>query len=255
MLRRCKVKAIDKKKIRTANGTYEYALSVKESPSIVLINGGSGPIEGWYKVFHELAWEHTVLAYNRLGVGGSSNPTGPQHGAAIVASLKQLLDDVALPPPYVLVGHSLGGLYANLFARQFPALVSGVVLLEASHPQDLRINDTLPASIRAMNRLLGAFDGFFPARRWNETHYVEQTVAQIAQAGPFPNVPLAVVSGALKPPLMPDHAFAIRTNNQLALVRLSKHGKHVPAPRSGHFPQLTEPELVIEAIRDCVYPA
>lgn len=243
---------IDKKKITTANGTFEYSLSVKESPAIILINGGGGPIEGWYKVFHELAKDHTVMAYNRLGIGGSSKPGSPQHGTAIVHSLKQLLDDIELTPPYLLVGHSLGGLYANLFARMLPDQVSGVVLLEASHPQDLQINDTLPAPIRLLNRILSIFDNFNPSRQWSETHFVEQTATQISQAGPFPDIPLFVVSGTKKPPFMSAQAFEIRTNNQLDLVQLSKMGKQIPATASGHFPQMTEPDLVIQAIRDVV---
>ncbi|MDF2670869.1 MAG: alpha/beta hydrolase [Paenibacillus sp.] len=247
------MKTIAKKKIRTTDGTFEFSLSVKEAPAIILINGGSGPIEGWYKVFHELAQENTIMAYNRLGVGGSSKPTSPQHGTAIVTSLKQLLDDIGLPPPYLLVGHSLGGLYANLFARKFPHQVSGVVLLEASHPQDLKINDTQPVSIRILNRALSIIDILFPSRQWNEVHYVEQTAAQIEQAGPFPDKPLLVVSGTKKPPFMPEQAFEIRMNNQLDFVQLSKKSKQIRATRSGHFPQLTEPDLVIQAIQECIH--
>ncbi|UJF33356.1 alpha/beta fold hydrolase [Paenibacillus hexagrammi] len=189
------MQTFEKKKITTANGIFEYSLSVKEQPAIILINGGGGPIEGWYKVFHELAKENTVMAYNRLGIGGSSKPESPQHGGAIINSLKQLLDDIGLTPPYLLVGHSLGGLYANLFARMFPDQVSGIVLLEASHPQDLKINDTLPPQIRLLNRFLRIFDTFSPSRQWSETHYVAQTATQIEEAGPFPNKPLMVVSG------------------------------------------------------------
>ncbi|MBT2291391.1 hypothetical protein J7E73_20150 [Paenibacillus albidus] len=52
---------------------------------------------------------------------------------------------------------------------------------------------------------------------------------------------------------MPKHALEIRSKNQLDLVQLSKHGKQVLATRSGHFPQFTEPELVIQTIRDCIH--
>ncbi|GGG11642.1 hypothetical protein GCM10010912_65100 [Paenibacillus albidus] len=247
------MKPIAKNKIKTLHGTFEYALSVKGSPAVILINGGGGPIEGWHKIFHELAKEFTILAYNRLGVGKSDKPTGPQHGTAVVTSLKQLLDDIELPPPYLLVGHSLGGLYANLFARYFPDQIAGVVLLEASHPLDLAINDTQPALIRNLNRFLGIFDALSPSKKWDEVHFVKETATQIEQAGPFPDKPLFVVSGTNKPPLMPKHALEIRSKNQLDLVQLSKHGKQVLATRSGHFPQFSEPDLVIQTIRDCIH--
>lgn len=247
------MQSIEKKKITTVNGIFEYSLSIKGTPAIILINGGSGPIEGWYKVFHELAKENTVLAYNRLGIGGSSKPVSPQHGIAIVNSLKQLLDDIGLSPPYLLVGHSLGGLYANLFTRMFPDQVSGIVLLEASHPRDLEINDTLPLPIRALNRFFTLFDRLTRSRQWSETNYVAQTATQIEEAGPFPDKPFTVVSGIKKPPFMSAQAYEIRMNNQLDLVKLSKQGKHIRAASSGHFPQLTEPDLVIQAIRDCIH--
>ena len=52
--------------------------------------------------------------------------------------------------------------------------------------------------------------------------------------------------------MMPEQAFAIRMKNQLDLVQLSKQGKQVLAAGSGHFPQFTEPELVVQTIRDCL---
>ncbi|SFE81601.1 Pimeloyl-ACP methyl ester carboxylesterase [Paenibacillus algorifonticola] len=246
------MKPITKKKIQTIHGTFEYAQSGQGSPAVIFINGGSGPIEGWYKVFHETAQETSVFAYNRLGVSGSDKPHSPQHGNEIVASLVQVLADIELPPPYILVGHSLGGLYANLFARLFPDQVAGVVLLDSSHPQDLIINDTQNAFIRGINRLLAIFDFLSPHRKWNEVHFVEQTVQQIELAGPFPDRPLFVVSGNKKPPMMPEHVMEIRRKNQLGLVQLSTHGHHVLASHSGHFPQLTEPDIVIQTIQKCI---
>lgn len=79
---------------------------------------------------------------------------------------------------------------------------------------------------------------------------MEDTVKQIGAAGPFPHVPLFVVSGDKKPPMMPEHAMEIRKNNQLDLLRLSKQSKHIVASRSGHFPQLTEPGVVIQAVME-----
>ena len=59
-----------------------------------------------------------------------------ESGAVVIASLRELLRYAGLQPPYVLVGHSIGGLYANLFARLYPAEVAGVLFVEATHPRD-----------------------------------------------------------------------------------------------------------------------
>jgi pimeloyl-ACP methyl ester carboxylesterase len=246
------MKLIPKKKIPTADGNLEYAQLGNGDPAVILINGGSGPIEGWYKVIHEIAEQSTVVAYNRLGVGGSDKPSAPQHGDAIVTALRQFLQEINVSPPYILVGHSLGGLYANLYARQYPNEISGVVLLDSSHPDDLIINKTQNTFIRGINRVLGLLDSFFAHRKWNEVNFVEETVKMIEMSGPFPDVPLVVVSGGKKPPMMPELAMEIRRNNQLDLVRLSSQSRHVVASKSGHFPQFTEPSVVLQAILDCI---
>lgn len=246
------MKPIQKMKTFTTSGIIEYAQSGNGEPAVILINGGSGPIEGWYKVFREIAEETTVFAYNRLGVGNSDKPTSPQHGNFIVNTLRQLLLEINLQPPYILVGHSLGGLYANLFARQNPNETAGVVLLDSSHPEDLAINETQNAFIRGINKCFRAFDSFSPHRKWNEVNFVEETVKQIQQADTFPDVPLFVVSGDKMPRMMPEHVFQIRKSNQLNLVQLSNQGKHILASKSGHFPQLSEPEVVIQAVRECI---
>ncbi|TYP74072.1 alpha/beta fold hydrolase [Paenibacillus methanolicus] len=249
------MKPISKSKIQTSVGTMEYALSGEGSPAVILINGGSGPIEGWMRTFHEMAGHTRTLAYNRLGVGGSAKPDRPQDGRTIVATLRELLQKLGISPPYVLVGHSLGGLYANLFARLHPDEIAGVVLLEASHPEDLIINQTQGAVVKGLNRMLGMFDRFFPDRQWSETHFVEETAKQIAAAGPFPDVPLIVLSGGKRPPMMPEDAFAIRQRNQLDYARMNGRGEQRIAFGSGHFPQMTEPETVRQAVADCVAAA
>jgi len=246
------MKQIQKKKVLTNSGMLEFARLGEGIPTVILINGGSGPIEGWYKVFHELAEETSVLAYNRLGVGKSDQPNSPQHGNFIVNTLRQLLKEINVSPPYILVGHSLGGLYANLFARQYPDEIAGVVLLDSSHPEDLSINETQGPLIRGMNKILKAFDSFSSHKKWNEVNFVEETARQIQQAGSFPDVPLLVVSGDKMPKMMPERAFQIRRTNQMNLVKLSNQGKHILATKSGHFPQLSEPELVISAIQECI---
>ncbi|WP_068618411.1 alpha/beta fold hydrolase [Paenibacillus tuaregi] len=249
------MKSFSKNKVQTKYGTLEYSLSGAGSPTVVLINGGSGPIEGWLRIYHDIAEMTRVVAYNRLGVGGSDKPTAPQHGRAVVSTLKELLQELHIAPPFILVGHSLGGLYANLFARLYPGQTAGVVLLDSSHPLDLSINTAQGPIIRGINKLLGAFDAFPAHRKWNEVHYVEETAEQIAKAGAFPQVPLFVVSGGKKPPFMPESAFEIRRINQRDFLKLSGQSTHLIAAGSGHFPQFSEPDIVTKAITECIKQA
>jgi len=83
---------------------------------------------------------------------------------------------------------------------------------------------------------------------------VADTVAAIEAAGPFPEIPLTVVTGALDPPQrwVPQRARGARREHQLDLARLSPLGEHLIAMGSGHFPQLSEPAVVIGALRRLV---
>jgi pimeloyl-ACP methyl ester carboxylesterase len=74
-----------------------------------------------------------TFAYTRAGYDGSSPASGPRDAATIVAELRAELQRRLIPPPYVVVGHSLGGLYAQYFARQFPSEVSGLLLIDSTH--------------------------------------------------------------------------------------------------------------------------
>lgn len=71
---------------------------------------------------------------------------------------------------------------------------------------------------------------------------------QIQQAGPFPEIPLAVVTGAKKMPFVPREMFELHQEKQLDLVRLSPNAIHVVAQKSDHMPQISEPEVVLNAL-------
>jgi len=112
------------------------------SPTVVLeaLSGGAAPLWGW--VQPEVA-EHTrVCSYDRAGHGWSDPVDHPQDGVEVATDLETLLDRAGEAGPYVLVGHSIGGLYVRIFADLRPDLVTGVVLLDATHP-DALIRDPL----------------------------------------------------------------------------------------------------------------
>lgn len=243
---------IAKSSMQTSKGKIQYHTSGSGQPNIVLINGGSGPVEGWMKVLSEVARWGTVFAYNRLGVAGSNKPQEPQDGLTIVETLREALTIAGIKPPYLLVGHSLGGLYANLYARLYPDEAEGVVFLEASHPGDLRLNDYQGKFVKTLNKMLAMFDSLSPHKQFAEVRFVQRTADQIREAGPFPEVPVYVITGGKENRMMPEEVRRIRMDNQADLLSLSGDSTRVIAEKSGHFPQLTEPRVVIDTIKACV---
>jgi pimeloyl-ACP methyl ester carboxylesterase len=241
-----------KRRHRTPAGPLEYVLSGAGGVSLVLLNGAGVTLEGWGRLYPDIESIGRVFAWNRFGVGRSAAPTLPQTGTVVVDSLRALLDALALSPPYLLVGHSLGGLHAQLFARRFPREVGGVVLIEATHPQDReRLKGHEGQLAQVLGRVLSVPQRLFRRNLHSELDWIDATAREVEAAGPFPPVPLAVVSGGHEPPrwLVPPEALRIRRAHQEELARLSPLGRRVVARRSGHFPQLTQPELVLDVLR------
>jgi pimeloyl-ACP methyl ester carboxylesterase len=105
------------------------------SPTVILEPGGgaSSSDMGW--VAPTVAQHTRVCVYDRAGRGWSDPVDGPQDGAAIAADLHTLLQRAHVPGPYVLAGHSFGGLYVQIFAAQYPDQVAGLVLLDSTAPK------------------------------------------------------------------------------------------------------------------------
>jgi pimeloyl-ACP methyl ester carboxylesterase len=102
----------------------------KGSPTVVLESGLGGRMFAWRKVQPVLARRYRVCAYNRAGIGGSSFGPTPRDAVAIVSDLEELVRRAQLRPPYILVGHSLGGLTMRLFARRNSQHTAGIVLVD-----------------------------------------------------------------------------------------------------------------------------
>jgi pimeloyl-ACP methyl ester carboxylesterase len=106
-------------------------------PTVVLMAGSASWSFTWYKTQPEIARRARVCAFDRAGYGFSDPAPQPQILPDTVNDLHAALKAAGVPGPYVLVGHSLGGLEARLFAERWPPEVAGVVLVDASPAAEL----------------------------------------------------------------------------------------------------------------------
>jgi pimeloyl-ACP methyl ester carboxylesterase len=244
-----------KQRLQLRARTIEYVLSGHAAPALLLFSGAGVPLDGWGRLYPGLERIARTLAWNRPGVGRSSGPHEPQSGAVVVEAVRALVASLGVEPPYVLVGHSLGGLHAQLFARRYSEDVAGVVLVESLHLDDrglVRGHEGRLAAV--LGRMLALPPAQVRASLRDELAGLDATAAQVQAAGPFPAVPLAVITGGTDPPhwLVPRRALRSKRVHQKELARLSPLGLQVVARRSGHFPQWTQPQLVLDAIRSVV---
>ena len=106
------------------------------SPTIVLDAALGASSLSWSLVQPELARLSRVCSYDRGGFGWSDPGPMPRTADRIAEELHTLLERARVPPPYVLVGHSFGGLVALIFARRFRSVTSGLVLVDPAHAED-----------------------------------------------------------------------------------------------------------------------
>jgi pimeloyl-ACP methyl ester carboxylesterase len=131
-----------------AKGTRLYVrVQGKGSPSVVIETALGSPSAEWWHIQDQLAETTTVVTYDRAGYGWSRPGTLPRSSHQIVTELHSLLKTACAPGPYVLVGHSQGGLYAQLFGRLHPDEVAGAVFLDPVSSDDQRFKAELKPDV------------------------------------------------------------------------------------------------------------
>jgi len=152
-LRTKEVPTIDLAKIASGR-RLAYRMVGDGRPAVVFESGSGSMLDVWALVQETVAAFTTTIAYDRAGYGSSDSDGCGRSGERVLDDLNQLLEHLAVPPPYVLVGASLGGLYVRLFAARRPADVAGLVLVDG-RPEDFgRLVGPIWARTEARNRQL-----------------------------------------------------------------------------------------------------
>src|SRR3954453_6167571 len=125
------------------------------SPTVVLSSGTGEFSQSWARITPAIAATTRVCAYDRAGQGWSDDVAQPQDGRAMAADLHALLTAAGEHGPYVLVGRSLGGVYAMTFAAEFPDDVAGMVLLDSSTPEHFTALPDYPSDYKMIQRTYG----------------------------------------------------------------------------------------------------
>ena len=139
----------------------------KGSPAVVLDGGAGEPGYSWLGIQRELAKTTLTCWFDRAGEGWSDPGPFPRTSEAIAGEEHVLLANAGIAPPYVLVGHSFGGLNARVYAGKYPNEVAGMVLVDAAHEDE-------PA--RAPKFMLGHT---LPRPLWRVNHWAAQGAARV----------------------------------------------------------------------------
>jgi pimeloyl-ACP methyl ester carboxylesterase len=124
------------------------------SPTVILEAGGGMASPNWAWVQSTVATTTRVCAYDRAGYGWSDPGPTPRDARQVAQELHTLLERAAVAGPYVLVGHSIGGMYVRTYAGQYPNQVAGLVLVDSSHPDQLTRSPATRAEQESFQRML-----------------------------------------------------------------------------------------------------
>ncbi len=138
-------------------------------PAVILDSGLGGNSLEWSLIQPKLAKFIHVCSYDRAGQGWSDESPLARTSQNIVDELHRLLHKAEVPGPYILVGHSSGGINMRLYASRYPNEVAGVVLVDSAHEDQLKKNPiTLP------NKTVELFLGYIGYNRIRLLQYLPQ---------------------------------------------------------------------------------
>ncbi len=260
------------------------------SPTVVLESGlDSFGSLSWSLVQAEIAKTNRVCSYDRSGILWSEPRDEIPDATFVAGHLHRLLEVAHESAPYLLVGHSLGGLHIRVFADRYRQDVVGLVFVDSSHPeQKVRFPEeatVMPSAVlvsvlaeTGVLRLLGPFSiegvpveshvafEFAPQRTsalLREVAAIDQVLADAGQMNPLGEMPLVVLSRGREPEDLPDgltdemrlEVARIWSVLQVELVTLSANSDHRIIDDAGHYIQFDKPDAVIQAIQDVALSA
>jgi pimeloyl-ACP methyl ester carboxylesterase len=257
-------------------------------PTVILESGLGGTSLDWRKVQPAVARFTRVCSYERAGYGWSESGPTPRTSRQMVTELHTLLVKASVPGPYVLVGHSFGGLLVQLFAFVYPQEAAGLVLVDSQSGDLINRSSTFRTFISEQAKNLSIFSllapfgltrlateaglapvnftgyppdiqpiakAFVEQTRFSSSAHdeevgMEQSMSQVRAARhPLGKLPLVVLTRGL---FAPEDEKALWLELQQDLVHLSSVGTQVMALQSGHGIMLDQPDLVIAAIKQVV---
>lgn len=214
---------------------------------VVFENGARGTIDKWAQVMAGLSQENlSIFAYNRPGYANSEVSPSVRTGKVIVEELHQLLQAKNLTPPYILVGHSMGGLYMQLYAKTYPNEVQGIVLVDALYPGTIKPPQDFPLSTRVAKNL------FLSATVQQEIEHIYETGEAIWALPSIDDKPMVRLFNVPKSAGAIGVDFGVTTKDPAVIEKVKKlypNARKVVAD-SAHEMQTDKPDIVIQAIKD-----
>lgn len=229
-----------------------YQIGGKGNITVVFESGYGSDLSSWDPIFNEVAKFAKVLRYDREGYGSSELNTLPVSLKQIATRLHKLLQEANANPPYVLVGHSLGGAIIRAFTFLYPNEIAGLVFVDPFNEYETdELSKEQISQIVAEDSITKKEPSTFGA----EINIADQEFIngfpEIKSFGALPDIPMILLASSKgRPPLWEKSERTLFVNKMDTL----SESRFIDIPNSPHFIQYYEPSLVIENIRRVVFP-
>ncbi|WP_413381939.1 alpha/beta fold hydrolase [Alkalihalobacillus sp. 1P02AB] len=220
--------------------------SYVNKPIIIMEAGYGDDLTTWDSIVKELSEEATVLVYDRAGVGKSEKSGHPRTSLQMVEELNSLLNYLDIELPYILVGHSFGGVNARLFASTYPHKVGGLVLIDST-PEEYkeRFLSTMSTEFQF------AYDKQFTIEG-NYDEFMESLQQLKDRVEGKSNIPLKVISAGKKAHYSKESQLLWNQMQQEIVSRFT-NAEWIMAKTSAHYVHHDEPAIVIAAIKKMIH--
>jgi pimeloyl-ACP methyl ester carboxylesterase len=234
------------------------------SPTVVVDIGIAGRIDEWAAIRAKVAQKTSFAIYERAGYGRSEPGPSPRDAGRSADELHALLEVASIRGPYLLVGHSLGGLNMQLFAARYPEDVAGMLLLDPpplgwirgeAYSELLGMAEGMTAEWQAIADGGDAQSAFFRTIASEHREMLGRSGELAAEIDSFGNIPLHVIAAGIPNPMFGEVAQEYQQywiSESRSLSRKSRHGRLIMAWDSSHRLHTDAEELVVESILSLV---
>lgn len=224
---------------------YAKVLGKKKDKSTVIMDAGYGDYsKTWKHIAPEISERTEVLIYDRAGLGKSGISSKKRTSKEMVLELHELLSTMDVQPPYILVGHSFGGVNMRLFATEYPNEVNGLVLIDST-PEDYqeKFLPTMPKE----------FQEAYHKQFTSECTYSEfmESLKQVKEARRKLTLQLVVISAGEKAHYS-EESQKLWNDMQKELLTISTKSDFIIAEYSTHYVQYDKPDIVMNAIKGLI---
>ncbi len=222
------------------------------NPVVVFVSGLGPTMDDFFEIQNKISKTTQTFCYDRAGVGKSESFNNDRNLENISSELKELLEKVEISKPFILVGHSRGGLIARFFANKYPDKICGLILIDPALPEHRSMKRALRTDKEKVE-----FDAFYNSFCTDSVKYSATIRSEFKAADStsisgknFPsNIPITILaSNKITKDKYSKADTKIKVDLLNAYLKTAPQIKLILTNKSGHFIHEDEPNLVIKEI-------